>query len=408
MNTNLNKCWLASVGAGRWQMAGIAAAQRAGLRVLALDSDARASGLEVADAGIVVDIRDTTAVIDAVINSGISLDGAAAFAAEAGMRALGALRDHFGLPGPGLEVLGTLSNKAKQRRAWHDAGLANPRFWREVATIEAGLDAIADADSAVLVKPVDSAGSRGITRLGTNARPVQRQTAIEVAFTASTTRHAIVESVLPGREYTVETFGDGTETHVLAVTVKRKVPGTEDTVADELASPDEDSATIEAISDLARQALESVRYREGPGHVEVMQDPGDGPALIEAAGRGGGFLVFERLVPLASGYDIVTASALQAVGQTPPPVGSDRRAVLIRFFPSRPGRVRGFSGFEDAAMIHGVEAGSFVNLGDETSAAASDGDRLGYILTSGATPQQARARADAAEQRISFDIELVK
>ncbi len=98
------------------------------------------------------------------------------------------------------------------------------------------------------------------------------------ALSGSQSQRAIVESVLPGREYTVETFADGETTHVLAVTVKRKVANTGDTVANELATPDDPPDVLDAIGKTACQALEAVGYREGPGHVEIMYAAGLAPA----------------------------------------------------------------------------------------------------------------------------------
>ena len=295
MTTSDEQIWLASVGAGRWQIAGILSAQHAGIKVLALDGDAAAPGLSVADQSMVGDIRNPQAVVDAVANNGLQLAGAISFAAEVGMRAVGALRDRFALPGPGLDVLGTLCDKAAQRKLWQEAGLANPRFWHAVDNSKQGHAAIADAGEPVIVKPIDSAGSRGITRLAADAGEPEQAAALERAFAASPSGRVIVESILPGREYTVETFADGKTTHVLAVTVKRKVPNTSDTVADELATPDDDPDVLAAISALARRSLETVGYIEGPGHVEVMYAAESGPALVEAAGRGAGYMMFERL-----------------------------------------------------------------------------------------------------------------
>lgn len=402
---NRNQLWFISVGAGRWQTAGICAAQDAGLKVLALDGDPDAPGLNVSDRSLIVDIADPDAVVKAVSDSGVSASGAASFATEVGMRAVGALRDQLGLPGPGAGVLERLTDKSVQRQAWHDAGLANPNFWRAADSVDACLEAIGAADEPVLVKPVDSAGSRGITHLPTNAGPELCEHAARNALSRSRTGRVIVESVLPGREYTVETFANDGVTHVLTVTVKRKVAHTADTVADELATPDDGPETLSVIADLACRALEYVGYDEGPGHVEVMFAPETGPALIEAAGRGAGFLVFERYVPLLSGFDILTATARQAVGLPVDVIQTGRGAGLIRFFPSRPGRVRSFTGFDEANACPGVEAGPFVKVGDRTSEATSDGDRLGYILATADTPPGARRLADQAERLITFEID---
>ncbi|MFQ5953459.1 MAG: hypothetical protein ACE5JZ_00170, partial [Kiloniellales bacterium] len=152
-------------------------------------------------------------------------------------------------------------------------------------------------------------------------------------------------------------------------------------------------------------ALGAVGYADGPGHVEVMFDEAAGPGLIEAAGRGAGFMVFDGLVPATSGYDIATQTALQAVGVEPSPVPEGRRPVVLRFFPNQAGLVRSFDGFDVANRIDGVEAASFVEIGERVGVAQTDGDRLGYVLTSAATVAKSQRLADEAETLIRFHIE---
>jgi len=395
--------WLVAVCAGRWQLNGIRHAMAAGIRVLALDGDPQAPGLALADRSQVVDIRDADRVVEAVRETRILPSGAIAFAAEAGMEAVGALREAFSLPGPGREVLGRLANKVLQRRAWQKLDLPNP-FWQPARSTAEAARALAELGRPAIIKPADAAGSRGVTKI----EPGEAwEEAVEHAFAASKGGEIILESLLPGIEHTVETFARNGKTTVLAVTKKRKVPGTRGTVADELATLELAGQAAHRIAEVAVAALTALGYDSGPGHVEVMYDEATGPHLIEAAGRGAGFMMFDGLVPKVSGYDLATATAWQAVGVEPPPVPEGRCAALLRFFPTRPGIIRQIEGLEAANGIEGVEAGAFVTVGTRVGAARTDGDRLGYLLALGKTLAEARTRADAAEALVRFDIEPV-
>ncbi len=399
--TRRDQRWLVAVCAGRWQLHGIGSAMDAGLKVLALDGDPLAPGLAVADQAAVVDIRDPARVLAAVREAKIRPAGAVAFAADAGMRAVGELREAFGLPGPGRGPLLTLVNKVLQRRTGDAAGLPNPP-WRVARTAAAAAAALAAIGPPAIVKPADSAGSRGVTRIDPGE---PWDNAVARAFAASRAGEIIVEATLPGTEYTVETFAIAGEIAVLAVTEKRKVPGTKGTVADELATPDLPESAVRRIAEVACAALGAVGYDDGPGHVEVMFDRAAGPGLIEAAGRGAGFMVFDGLVPTTSGYQIAAQTALQAVGIEPQPVPEGRRPVVLRFFPSRAGVVREFAGFDKANRLDGVVAAPFVEIGQRVGVAHADADRLGYLLTSAATVAESRRLADEAETLIRFHIE---
>lgn len=393
--------WLVSVCAGRWQRDGILRARRAGLKVIALDGDPAAPGLAEADRRITVDIRDPQAVVAAVESSGIRPSGAIAFVAEAGMLAAAALRERFDLPGPGVSLTRSLTNKAEQRKAWLAAGVPGPR-WELARTAAEAKASLARIGLPAIVKPVDSAGSRGVTKIESLD---QFAAAALNAFAASRSGLILIESYMNGEEFTVETFASGGKTTVLAVTEKIKVPGTGGTVAMELATPDRPKSEVDAVSDAAVLALKALDYTDGPGHTEVILGP-QGPGLVESAGRGGGFMVFEGLIPRASGFDAATACALQAVGLVPPvPTNGPRRAVVLRFFPSRRGVVRAVEGLDQANALPGVEAGAFVAVGDRVGQARSDGDRLGYILSSADEPKAARELADRAQARVRFVLE---
>lgn len=393
--------WLISVCAGRWQLAGQRAAQHAGLNVFALDGDKDAPGLKEADRYCTVDIRDTAAVIAAVKESGLRPAGAVTFVTEVGMPAAAALRQHFNLRGPQGEHLLSLTDKSVQRAHWDKAGIPQPR-WLAGNTPTEVLQHIKKIGFPAVIKPVDSAGSRGVSKIETEE---ECEYAIQNAFAASRTKRLIVESFCPGTEYTIETFGAEGKIHVLALTEKFKVPGTRGTVAIELSTPDIEEKRAQRITMAAVSALEALDYTEGPGHTEIIADTDGSPFLIESAGRGGGFMVFEGLIPAASEFDIATATALQAVGQATPAIPQKRTPVALRFFPSRPGIVTHIEGFSEANKIEGVQAEPFVSIGHNGSKAHSDGDRFGYILARGDSPQDARSRADRAQELIRFTTE---
>lgn len=398
----LTERWLVSVGAGRWQTSGILAARKAGLRVFAVDGDAAACGFSIADNSALVDIRDPVAVIDIIRKSEIKPSGAIAFVTEAGMRTAALIRQEFRLPGPGLSLTMKLSDKRHQRKTWSDAGLPCPR-WFGADSPEEAAEAIRDIQGTCIIKPADSAGSRGVQVLETEE---PWQTALAAALAASPTKRAIIEQFVIGTEFTVETFAHKGKNWVLAVSEKRKVPGTHDTVAIELATSALPAAEVERIGRLACDALDALGHTDGPGHTEILRDEDERLWLVETAGRGGGFMVADGIVPRASGFDLGRACALQAVGLVPPlPSDLPRQAFVLRFVPSRPGIVKRISGLETIKEIGNVDCGSLVAVGDEVGVARTDSARLAYILSWAADRTTAFALADRAEACIDIVIE---
>lgn len=392
--------WLVAVTAGKWQHHGIRAARDAGLKVLAIDSDPAAEGLADADVALAMPLDDEDAIISAIRDAGKRVRGAVSFVSEVGMPLAARIREVFDLPGPRSELTRRLIDKGMQRDAWTRAGMPEP-VWQVFRDPAAALTAIAAFGYPLMVKPTDSSGSRGVTKLESAADDAQA--AVQRAFHFSRSGTVIIETWMPGTEFTVEVFVVGGTVHVLAVTEKKKVAGTRGTVARELATPDRPREIVASIADAVAAAYRALGYTEGPGHAEAILQPDGSVGVVEVSGRGGGFMVFDRFVPMVSGVDIAQLTAIQAVGMAVGPIVPADRAAVLRFFPSQPGTLQGVSGFEAANRIEGVIAEPFAHAGDHFERAAADGDRLGYILSCADTPRQAQALADSAEALIRFD-----
>lgn len=400
--THRSPPWLIALGAGRWQTPGIQAARAAGLRVLAVDAQASAPGLAMADRALVLDTRDTDGIARAVESMDLRPAGAIAFCHEAGVITAAALRERFGLPGVRGEVAAAMVRKDLQRARWTAAGLPCPR-WRVATRPEEAEAALRELAGTCILKPVDSAGSRGVTVLEPDA---PWRAAYDAAHALSGCGRVIIEDFIIGLEHTVETFSNAGRTAVLAITSKRKVPGTSNTVASELATTDYAPELLAEISEVVVRALAALDFRDGPGHTEILRTAAGELFLVESAGRGGGFMVADGIVPAASGFPLSAACALQAAGLTPPwPDSRPGRAVVLRFVPSRAGRVVSIEGFAPEDEIPHVRSEAMVAIGQELGRAACDGDRMAYILADAANLPAALALADARERRIKIRME---
>ena len=399
-----NEIWLISVTAGRWQKHGIKEARAAGLKVLAIDADPNAEGFAFADEFLIIDLNDHVAVIQAVKALNKNIRGAISFASEIGVILAGHLREAFNLPGPNISLCKKLVNKSTQRKIWSENSVPVPKW---VTFQEAGeaLEALSKFGVPLIIKPTDSSGSRGVTKIESMNDDLDG--AVKRAFMFSRFGEVILEEFMDGTEFTVEIFAINYKIHILAVTEKKNVDGTRGTVADELATPARSNEVIKSISSVVEAAFLALGYYEGPGHAEVILKGDNSLGLVEAAGRGGGFMVFDKLVPLISGVNIARLTALQAVGLPFEEFKNIQKSAVLRFFPSKPGVLRSITGFDEANSIAGVEAAPFSKVGDRFQRASVDGDRLGYILSCAESPRRAQYLADKAENFIHFEFENV-
>jgi biotin carboxylase len=317
------------------------------------------------------------------------------------MRSAAALREAYNLVGPRQNVVIRLTDKREQRFRWSEASLPCPR-WHCINSVEQAEQAIKTMEGTIIFKPTDSAGSRGVTVVDPSE---DWRAAFAAAVASSNAGEVMVEAFISGTEFTVETFAHNGRTVVLAVTEKKKVKGTRDTVANELSTPQLPRPVTDKIGALAVDALGALEHTEGPGHTEILRKEDGSLWLVEAAGRGGGFMVADGLVPKASGFDLARACALQAVGrETPVPQHITGNAAVLRFLPSKRGIVMGMTGFEEARSIGNVDCGPLVSIGDRVDDARTDGGRLAYILSWAEDVVRARQLADRAEACLKVDV----
>jgi biotin carboxylase len=311
------------------------------------------------------------------------------------------IRQRFNLPGPSVEVSRRLTNKALQRALWLNAKVPIPDFQVFFNDREA-IHAIKTGSFPVMLKPADSSGSRGVVKLESNTDDIN--SAVTLAFEYSKSGCVIVEKFMAGVEFTVESFLRGGHHSVLAITEKKKVPGTRGTVASELATRSHHQGIFKKMGEVVGSAYRALGYLNGPGHAEVILRDDGSLGMVEVAGRGGGFGVFDSLVPAVSGIDIVRLTVMDAIGRDagPTPEISKNTAGVLRFIPSRPGKVSVISGLAQVNEMEGVKAGVLVEIGDVLGQARADGDRMAWILATGNDPDAAMKRADSAEKLLTI------
>ena len=382
------------VGAGEAQIAGIACAQRMGFEVVAVDGDSSAPGLSIAEHPVVADIRDAKAIIELAKNNSIS--GVCAFSVEAAVRAVAAVAHALGLPGPSIEAARNATDKNRMRKRWAAAGIPSPTSCPclnvedvERAALEIGLP--------VVVKPADSAGSRGVS-LVTEAK--QLAAAYESARMNALGGVVLVEFFMPGVEMSVEGFMVGGKFHALATSdkIRTNPPYLLDTTV--LFPSEHSTDLVSRAIDLVARAATALELDVAPVHAEVMVTPA-GPMMVELAARGPGFRVFTTMLPWVTGIDGAAELIRLSTGSS---VSFDRiksRGAVLRFPEVRPGRVQRITGLEAAKRTPGVvEVEIYCKIGDRVRPLTSGADRIGHIIALADTRAAAATAVRTAEEQL--------
>lgn len=384
------------IGAGLAQADAIKRAREIGYYVLASDGSADAPGLNIANEGRVIDVKDTEGNLKWAKEAGIN--GVISYASDVTLPTVLAIREELGLPGLSRIPMEISLDKSRQRKLFKKAALPQPDF--EIVDNEKDFkEAVKRICLPLVVKPVDNSGSRGVTFVN---REEQLSSACLTASENSKKKQVIVEGFIEGTELTVEGFSVKGSHYILAISDKFKPEGSY-RVATRLSYPAAISHEQEQeVIDLMRAAYDAAEVDNTPTHSEVILTH-EGPKIVEIGCRGGGFYVFTRVVEAVSGYDVVGNWTRLCAGDPLEEVKNIKRGVVLGFYAAAPGRLVSVTGLEKVNAIEGVETDLFYKPGDIIPELKTDGSRTGWMIVCAENRVRAVELADRVNRMVRFE-----
>jgi biotin carboxylase len=395
------------VGAGRHQLRAIRYARERGLRVVAVDRNADALGLQAADVGEAVDFTDVAAVTEVARRH--SVDGALTVSADRAVPVVAAVTAALGLPSIGPDTAHLMTHKIAMRRRFADAGVPQPRF-AAVRNVHEGKQALGRVGLPAVLKPADSGGQRGIFRL---ASEDDLEAHLWAALNESAADEAIVESFHEGLELNGIAIARGGEVKVLTLSDRLRPPGIGFGVGWIHVYP----ASIfgDVLAEAERVAAASVRavgLRDGIAFPQLLVSP-DGVRVVEVAARIPGGQMAD-LVRHAVRVDLVEVALRQALGAEVPDELVDcsvKQPLAIRFLTAEPGplptgKVTRVGSLDPVLAAEGVvQADTYLQVGETIRPVQRDGDRRGYVIAVADTSVQALDRAERAARLLEVEVE---
>lgn len=397
----MNKEWIVFSTAGRWQTQGILKAKSLGFSILSIDGDPNAEGFEFSDKVICCDLKEHIEIISQIESLNITPRGVISYCSEAGMPLAASIRERFNLPGLDKEQTLWFTNKKFQREIWKKNDIPGPIF-DIFSSLDDATNFLKTLTTIKIIKPTDSAGSRGVSIL--NKQNSSSSNNISDAFKHSKSNEVIIEDYITGQELTVESFSSNGKCQILCITEKKKITKTGGVVAYELHTTLHKSEIVSKIKLVVTKALKALKYNDGPAHTEVILEDNGDVKLVETAARGGGFNLFDKFIPAASGVNVPELTILQAANKPLPNYKTNLQHAILRFIPSQEGKVLEINGIEEVRKELHIDCEKFVNIGDNVNEATSDGDRLAFILAKGIDFNSINQIVDKAENMIEFKI----
>ena len=300
------------LGGSRYALPVIEAAHNLGLYTITCDYLPDNIAHKYSDEYCNVSIIDKDAVLEAAKKLGI--DGIISFACDPGVVTAAYVAEKMGLPSAGsYESVSILQNKGKFRDFLTEHGFNVPTA-KGYTNIE---DALADVSIfhwPVIVKPTDSAGSKGVTRVDD---PKDLEESIKYALSFSHCDEFIIEDFLTkvGHSSDTDSFSVDGELKFVSFSSQRF-----DESADNPYTPAAyswpSSMTAEHQEELRgeiQRLLKLLGMRTSIYNIETREATDGKAYIMELSPRGGGNRLAECL-RYATGVDLITNAVRAAVG----------------------------------------------------------------------------------------------
>ena len=396
------------VGAGRHQRRAILQAREQGLRVVAVDRNADAPGLQVADVGEAVDFTDIDAVTEVAHRHGV--DGALTVSADRAVPIVAAVTERLGLPSIGTEVAQRMRNKIVMRRAFAEEGVPQPPF-AAVRSLKEGRRALETVGVPAVLKPADSGGQRGVFRIDSED---DLDAHLHAALAESAEQECILEGFIDGTEMNGIVIAREGKAEVVTLSARLRPVGVGFGVGwIHLYPASVFGDQLDLSEHVVTRAVEVLGLRDGIAFPQLIARPDGSVAVVEVAARIPGGQMAD-LVRHATGVDLVDVALRFALGDAvPDEVAKPRfsQPLAIRFLTAEPGplptgRVTRIGSLEPVLSAEGVvQADTYLQVGETIRPVRLDGDRRGYVIAVADSNVAALDRAEAAARLLVVEVE---
>ena len=340
------------IGGGIGQVPLIEYAHAHGYRAVVVSPQGPYPGLKLADAIVVEDIRYPDRILANELLKDETIAAVVTDQLDEAVPTVARLTAHFGVPGNPIDVAIRFKDKHVMRQAAEKLGIAVPKSVR-VAVLEELPDAVSKLHYPMMIKPLDSASSRGVYK----AHDLDEL----IRYFPDSRRYSlsgvIVEEFVKGREYVVEGFTQGGRTTNLIVGHRDyfDIPGTFIPCATVFRDACSATDTLEKrLKETNVHLVEGFGLMFGLTHAEyIYNEEEDILYLVEVAARGGGVCISSDLIPAACGVNSTDIYMRAALGESVGDLVLAKGAAAYFCFILPEGEVAAVEGVDDLVRIPG-------------------------------------------------------
>ena len=397
------------LGAGIYQVPLIKAAKKIGLYTIVSSIPGNYPGFAFADKVYYVNTTDEEAVLELAKKENI--DAVITAGTDVAVPAMARVCDELGLPGLSYEAAMNSSDKFYMKTQYAKYGVRTARF-RKVSYDDAGyLGKVSDFEYPMIVKAVDSSGSRGITRVDSAEEFPE---AIARAKASSRADYYLIEEFIEGDDEF------GAQGFVVDGELQFVLPHGDYLLHLDTGVPYGHYAPYELPDDIMKDLFEQTELcvkamgiDNCPLNCDFLIKDGK-VYVLEIAGRGGGANLMD-LTAIFFGIDYHEMIVRCALGEKVSfDTGGDRTnpasykgtpndCMMLRS--DKDGRIVRLENNNDPDDPDILDIVFDYELGDEVRKFRVSPDRLGHVITKGRTLAEAQAKNEEARSRIVLEVE---
>ena len=262
---------------------------------------------------------------------------------------------------------------------------------------------IPDFEYPLVVKPVDSNGSKGVKKVFV---PADMEKALKEAFLYSLSGDVIIEEFQQGEELSVDVYVEGTTAKLLSITVTKKIQENKDSFTI-IQSYYQASTEYQEkkVLEICQKISDAWHLHDTPMLVQMIQR-GDSYNVLEFSARMGGGSKY-RLIQVLSGVDIMKVYVEMVMGGKPRVSPAKRyNNATMSYIYCYPGVYKSVEGL-DELKENGVILDYFIYRGPnsviEKSTTSSD-RAAGFLVVGGSENEVEKKLAEAnAKLRVLND-----
>lgn len=336
------------LGGSRYAIPVIQAAHKLGCYVITCDYLPDNIAHKYSDEYCNVSIIDKEAVLE--VAKELQIDGITSFACDPGVVTAAYVAEKMGLPSCGsYESVCILQNKGLFRKFLTDNGFTVP-VAKGYSCIEDALNDVNLFNWPVIVKPTDSAGSKGVTKVDNQ---IKLKESIEYALSFSHCNEFIIEDFIEQKGFSSDTDSFSVDGELKFVSFDcqmfdQKAENPYTPAAYSWPASISDEHQKELTSEIQR-LLKLLNMKTSIYNIETRESTNGKAYIMECSPRGGGNRLAEML-RYATGVDLITNTVRAALGE--PVIDVEQKL---------------YDGFWSEVILHSERAGIFkvLDVADE-------------------------------------------